>query len=254
MNIATTKISCVIITKNEERNIERCLKSVAEVVDEIIVVDSFSTDRTKEICEKYKVQFVQTEWKGYAETKNYGNSLVKFEYILSIDADEMLSDQLQTEIRSLKKSGELADGYLINRLTNYCGKWIRHCGWYPDRKLRLWRKDKGIWNGLIHETVDMSNDSVIKRLNKDILHYSYYSFNEHLVQMIRFTDLMAQNNVKKGKKVTLVKLLVSPTVKFIVAYFLRGGFLDGYYGFIICVLSSMATFLKYAKTYQLQHS
>jgi glycosyltransferase involved in cell wall biosynthesis len=242
-------ISCVIITKNEEKNIDRCLKSLQGVVDEIIIIDSFSTDNTKEICRNYNTQFIQTDWKGYSETKNYGNSLATFSYILSIDADEALSKELAKELVNLRNSGRLlADAYYFNRLTNYCGKWIRHCGWYPDSKLRLFKKEKGRWEGVIHEQINMAEDSSITSLKHDLLHYSYYSINEHLYQMIRFTDLMALDYFNKGKKPTILKIIISPLIKFLKSYILQAGFLDGYYGFIICILSSCATFLKYVKT------
>jgi glycosyltransferase involved in cell wall biosynthesis len=246
------KISVVIITKNEEKNIDRCLKSLQGVADEIIIIDSYSTDRTQDICKNYNVTFIQSEWKGYAATKNYGNSLCKFPFILSIDADEALSDQLRNEIAELKNEGKLSeDAYYLNRLTNYCGKWIRHCGWYPDSKLRMWNKEKGEWVGFIHEEVSMISGSSSGRLKNDLLHYSYYSINEHLNQMIRFTDLMALDNFNRGRKPAIHKIIVSPFVKFLKSYFIQAGFLDGYYGFIICILSSCATFLKYIKTQEL---
>jgi len=246
------RISCVIITKNEERNIDRCLKSLQGVVDEIIIIDSFSTDKTQDICSNYNSRFIQTEWKGYSETKNYGNSFTSFSYILSIDADEALSEELRKEIMDLKMGGKLiGDAYYLNRLTNYCEKWIRHCGWYPDSKLRLFKKEKGKWEGLIHEQIRMTEGSSSSGLKYDLLHYSYYSINEHLQQMIRFTDLMALDYFNKGRKPTFLKICISPFVKFLKSYFLQAGFLDGYYGFIICILSSCATFLKYVKTKEL---
>jgi glycosyltransferase involved in cell wall biosynthesis len=246
------RISCVIITKNEERNIDRCLKSLQGVVDEIIIIDSYSTDKTQDICAKYNSKFIQTEWKGYAETKNYGNSLAEFSFILSIDADEALSEELRKEIVDLKIKDQLnADAYYLNRLTNYCNKWIRHCGWYPDRKLRLFKKEKGKWEGLIHEQIIMIEKSSSSRLRHDLLHYSYYTINEHLQQMIGFTDLMAKDFYNKGRNPTFLKIYLSPFVKFLKSYFFQAGFLDGYYGFIICILSSCATFLKYVKTREL---
>jgi hypothetical protein len=136
-------------------------------------------------------------------------------------------------------------------LTNYCGKWIRHCGWYPDTKLRLWKKDKGKWEGLVHEEIVLNQGSSYHCLKGNLLHYSYYSINEHLFQMIQFTDLMARENFNKGRKPGALKIICSPFVKFIKSFFLQAGFLDGYYGFVVCVLSSYATFLKYIKTREL---
>jgi glycosyltransferase involved in cell wall biosynthesis len=247
---SANSISAVIITKDEERNIGRCLNSLTEVADEIIVVDSFSTDKTSLICQNHNVHFVQKEWTGYAETKNYGISLATHPFLLSVDADEALSEELRLEIINLKKNGLTSDAYRINRLTNYCGKWIYHCGWYPDYTIRLWRKECGLWKGLIHEEVELAPDLSINRLKGNLLHYSYYSVNEHIQQMVRFTDLMADDLYKKRKKVLLLKMIFSPMVKFLKSYFIRGGFRDGFSGLVICILSSMATFLKYAKAHQ----
>jgi glycosyltransferase involved in cell wall biosynthesis len=243
-------ISAVIITKDEEKNIERCLKSLLGIADEIIVIDSFSTDQTEAICKRYSARFFLHEWKGYTDTKNYGNSLATFDYILSIDADEALSDTLKTELIELKNQGFKSDAYKINRLTRYCGKWIYHCGWYPDYLIRLWKKGSGQWKGIIHEEVELQPGMITGKLKGHLLHYSYYSINEHLKQMMRFTDLMAEDIVTKGKKVSTIKLMLSPLVKFVKSYFIRGGFRDGFYGLVICILSSMATFIKYAKARQ----
>jgi glycosyltransferase involved in cell wall biosynthesis len=243
-------ISAIIITRNEEHNIARCLDSLPGVADEIIVIDSFSTDNTPVICKSYDIKFIQKQWMGYAETKNFGISLAAYQYILSIDADEELSDRLREEVRNLKDGNFTSDAYRIKRLTNYCGKWIYHCGWYPDYKIRLWKKDRGQWKGIIHEEVDLANGSSITSLHGDLLHYSYYSINEHIQQMIGFTDLMAEDLFQKGKKVSILKIIFSPIVKFFKSYFIRGGFREGFYGLVICSLSSMATFLKYSKLYQ----
>jgi len=242
------KISFVIITKNEERNIERCLQSIVPVADEIIVIDSFSEDRTEEICKKYTVRFEQLKWQGYTKTKNYGNSLASYEYIFSIDADEALSEELQKEIISLKSTDNIVEAYAVNRLTNYCGKWIRHCGWFPDWKVRLWNKNIGTWEGLIHETLKIHVSARTARLSNNMLHYSYYSLSDHLKQIDRFTDLMAEDNYNRNKRVGILKLILSPVFKFLKVYFFRLGILDGYKGFLVSSLSSYATFLKNKKT------
>ncbi len=246
------RISCVIITNNEERNIGRCIKSIEGLVDEIIVIDSFSTDKTEEICKEYNVKFVQMPWKGYSFAKNYGNSLAVNPYILSVDADEALSEGLKNEILNLKTHSHLIkDAYYFNRLTNYCGTWIKHCGWYPDTKLRMWKKEKGEWEGLIHEKVVLTEGSSSARFKNDLLHFSYYTINEHIQQMNYFTDLMALDNYNKGIRPNFFKIVFSPVVKFIKSYFILAGFLDGNYGLTICILSGCATFLKYAKTIEL---
>lgn len=246
-----TRISAVIITLNEERNIERCILSLQNIADEIIVIDSFSIDKTQEICKNHDVNFIQTKWLGYSETKNYGNNLATYDYILSIDADEALSEELKKEILLIKQSEKIEDAYFMKRLTNYCGSWIHHCGWYPDKKLRLWNKQKGKWEGNIHEEVKMQADASIAELKSDLLHYSYYSIQQHINQANKFTDLTAAEAFKNAKKSSLFKIIFNPIVKFIKDYFIKLGFLDGYHGFVICTISAFATFLKYIKLREL---
>lgn len=238
-------ISAIIITKNEASNIERCLKSLQSVVDEIIVVDSFSEDATQSICEKYKVQFHQRAFQDYSDQKNFANALANSDIILSIDADEVLSDQLQTSILKLKESFE-ADGYSMNRLTNYCGKWIKHCGWYPDNKLRIWKKGEAKWQGEIHETVILKGERIIC-LEGDLLHYSYPTIDSHVKTINNFSGLMAQDLFQKGRRSSFLKMVFAPFFDFLKRYFIKGGILDGYYGLIVCWLSGYYTFLKYAK-------
>lgn len=244
-------ISAVIITLNEERNIGRCIESLLPVADEIIVVDSFSTDRTQDICQSYGVRFFQVEWMGYAPTKNYANGLASHPYILSIDADEALSDELQAEIIQLKKTG-LQGAYKLNRLTNYCGKWIRHCGWYPDVKVRLWDKQTGEWSGVLHEEILFATPVSVQQLKGHLYHYSYHSIHQHINQFNAFTEIGAKQAFEKGKRSNLFKILFNPVWKFIRDYFIKLGFLDGYYGFLICAISAFATFSKYIKMKELQ--
>ena len=169
------KISCVVITYNEEKNIERCIKSVEGVVDDIVVVDSFSTDRTKEICTELNVRFVEHAFEGHIGQKNYAITLAKHPHILSLDADEALSEKLKDSIEEVKQNWR-SDGYYFNRLTNYCGKWIEHCGWYPDKKLRLWDSRLGEWTGINpHDRYEMKDEAKLQFINGDLLHYSYYT-------------------------------------------------------------------------------
>lgn len=247
-------LSVVIITFNEERNIGRCLDSVKEIADDIVVIDSGSTDQTKEICLRNQARFISHPWQGFVETKNFANAQAKYPFILSLDADEALSDKLIESIKAAK-SQKTEPTCSMNRLTNYCGKWIRHCGWYPDRKIRLFNRDKARWTGMvIHETLSVDPDIKIQHLEGDLLHYSYYSIAGHVAQANRFTDLTAEEAFRKGKKSTLLHILIKPVVKFIRDYIFKLGFLDGYYGFIVCYISAQATFLKYAKIRQLAGS
>ena len=246
------KLSALIITFNEERNIDRCLKSLAGISDEIIVVDSGSTDRTEEICRKYNASFIMHPFKGHIEQKNFAVSQSTSEYILSLDADEELSPELRESILSIKKSGEM-DGYSFNRLTNYCGQWIRHSGWYPDKKLRLFKKSKGHWGGINpHDKYQLDDHNSSGFLKGDLLHFSYYSIGEHLDQVNRFTEISARMANESGVRSSLLKIIMKPLARFIRDYFFHLGFLDGYYGFVICKISAHASFIKYVKLYELQ--
>ena len=245
------QLSVVIITFNEERNIARCIDSVKDIADDIVVIDSFSNDKTKEIAELKGVRFVLHEFKGHIEQKNWAITQAKYPFILSLDADEALSEELRQSILQIKNQKQY-DGYTMNRLTNYCGKWVRHCGWYPDKKLRLWDSDKGKWGGVNpHDKYLMDAGSTIAHLKGDILHYSYYTITDHVNQVNKFTDISANALLKMGKKVSFVKIKCSPFIKFFRDYFLKLGFLDGYTGFVICRISAHAAFLKYAKLKQL---
>lgn len=241
------RISAVIITFNEERNIARCIESLIGIADEIVVVDSFSKDKTEEICKSFGVKFVQHIFDGHIEQKNWAITQATFPHILSLDADEAVDETLKSSILKIKENWN-HDGYSMNRLTNYCGKWIRHCGWYPDTKMRLWDSRKGEWGGdNPHDKYELVEGSSTKHIEGDILHYSYYSLEDHYNQVTYFTDILSKSQFKKGKKAPFIVLIFSPIVKFIKDYFIKKGFLDGKEGFTICRISAYATFLKYKK-------
>jgi len=245
------ELSVVIITFNEERNIARCIDSVKSVADDIVIVDSYSTDKTREIAEAKGARFVLHQFPGHIEQKNWAITQAKYPFILSLDADEALSKELENSILDVKNKKQY-DGYTMNRLTNYCGKWVRHCGWYPDAKLRLWDSTKGKWGGVNpHDRYDMNEGSTVLHLKGDILHYSYYTLTDHINQVNKFTDISANAMLKMGRKASLLKVYFSPVFKFIRDYILLHGFLDGYTGFVICRISAHAAFLKYAKLRQL---
>lgn len=246
------KLSVVIITFNEEKNIARCLDSIQEIADDIVVVDSFSTDKTGEICLAKGCRFIQHAFEGHIEQKNWAITQALHPHILSIDADEALDGTLKKSILEIKKNWQ-HDGYYMNRLTNYCGKWIYHCGWYPDRKLRLWDSRKGKWGGINpHDKYELrEGDKNTIHLKGDILHYSYYTIEGHNKQTENFSAISAKALFDRGKKTNLINLYVSPLVKFIQSYLFQLGILDGYYGFVICKISAHATYLKYFKLKQL---
>ena len=240
------KISGVVITFNEEKNIARCIRSLTDICDEIIVVDSFSTDQTKAICESLNVRFIENQFKGHIEQKNFALSQASNDIVLSLDADEAVSEELRESILKVRQDWK-HEAYCFNRFTNYCGKWIRHSGWYPDTKTRLWDRKKGKWGGTNPHDSVMLNDGVkAKRINGDLLHYSYYTIEEHVLRSAKYAKIAAKAMHQRGKKVSLIKMLLSTGYRFIWDYLFRMGFLDGFYGLIICGTSSHTTFLKYA--------
>ncbi|MCC7500948.1 MAG: glycosyltransferase family 2 protein [Flavobacteriales bacterium] len=244
-------LSAVIITFNEERNLRRCLASLKGVADDIVILDSFSTDRTEAIAREHDARFVQHAFDGHIEQKNRAITHALHPFVLSLDADEALDDNLRKAVLQAK-SGQAA-GYTMNRLTNYCGSWIRHGGWYPDVKLRLWDSRSGRWTGVNpHDRYELNAGARIEHLQGDLLHYSYYTLADHIRQVNYFTDIMAKANLERGKRSNMLRILFSPLVKFIGDYVFRLGFLDGYHGFVIAMVSAHATFLKYAKLRDLQ--
>jgi len=246
------KISAVIITFNEERNIERCILSLQSIVDEIIVVDSFSTDATKKICEANNVRFYSLQWEGFGRQKNAGISKAFNDVILSIDADEALSETLQASILQIKQNFTEDVACEMNRLTNYCGQWIKHCGWYPDRKLRIWNRKYGLWDDAdVHEKIDFKTPVQKIFLKGDLLHYSYYTFNEHFERIAKYSNLSAEKAFKSGKHSNVLKIIFSPVLRFVRNYFFKLGILDGFYGYTISRIEAYGVFLKYLTLYKL---
>lgn len=245
---AVPLLSAVIITFNEERNIERCLKSLQGVADEIVVLDSFSKDRTREICQQYGVKFFEHVFDGHIQQKNRAITYASNDHVLSLDADEALDETLKKSILAVKQNFD-KQGYYTNRLTNYCGHWVRHCGWYPDKKLRLFDRTKGHWTGINpHDKYELySGDASAGQLNGDLLHYSYYTLDDHYRQVEYFTTIAAKAYFEKGKKAPAYKLILNPISKFISHYFITLGFLDGKAGYLISRISAYATWLKYKK-------
>ncbi len=245
------KLSVVIITFNEERNIEKCLKAVSSISDDIVIIDSFSTDNTETICKNFEnTRFVKHKWEGYSKTKNYGNSLAKYNWILSLDADEVLSPELKDSISAISKFSGV---YEFNRLTNYCGHWIKHCGWYPDKKIRIFDKSIVSWTGdFVHETLVIPSNTRLTFLKGDLFHYSYYSVDDHYKQIENYSSLHAKKMQKDNKTASFTKLYFSPIFKFIRTYILQLGFLDGSAGYKIAIISAKAVKLKYLKLKNLQ--
>ena len=242
------KLSAVIITFNEEKNIERCLRSLIGVADEVLVVDSFSNDDTEKICRSFDVRFIQHKFEGHIEQKNYAMGMASHDHILSLDADEALSDTLRDAIINIKNKWR-CDAYQISRLNNYCGKFIHHGGWYPDSRIRLWDRRKGSWGGENpHDQVIMNEPAIQGKIKGDLFHFTYRNLSEHMLQMDKFSEIAARESFRKGRKVYFViHLMLNPLFIFIKSYFLRLGFLDGKEGFLLAVTGSYYRFLKYAK-------
>ncbi len=244
--IVPMDISAVIITYNEEKRLEPALKSVEGVVSEIIVVDSYSSDETAKIAKKYTKKAFQRKWTNFADQKNYANSLASCRWILSLDADERLSPELQEEILQIKEGESGCYGFSMPRQVFYLGKWIRHSGWYPDRKIRLFLKDKARWEGeYVHEKLVIEGN--IQRLKGSIHHFTYRDISEHLDRINTFSELGAQQLYAKNKKCRWYHLVFLPFSRFVKSFFLKAGFLDGYAGLIISVLHGYAIFIRYAK-------
>jgi len=240
-------LSIVIITYNEEQNIDRCISSVLPIADDIVVVDSYSNDKTVEIASNLGARIVMNKFEGHIQQKNFAITHAKYPYILSLDADEQIDKALEKEILILK-SNWTVDGYEMNRLNNYCGQWIKHGAWYPDIKLRLWDSRKGFWNGLNpHDKFEMHNNSAIKHLKGNIRHYSYKTIAEHKNKIEYFSSISAASYFDKGVKSSIIKMIFSPIVRFIRDYIFKLGFLDGYNGIVISILSSKEVYLKYKK-------
>lgn len=249
------KLSVAIITYNEEKNIGRCISSVQSIADEILVVDSFSNDRTEAICNEFGVRFIENKFVGHIEQKNFALELATHEYVLSLDADEVLSTQLLAEIKKVKENF-IFKAYKFNRLTNYNGHWVRHCGWYPDTKLRLVKKSDALWRGTNpHDILEMnSKNESVGFLSGDLLHYSYDSIASHVTQTDKFTTIAAKAAFTAGKRSSHFKIITRPILKFSRDYFLKLGILDGHYGFIICFINALSAMLKYSKLYDLQQA
>lgn len=247
------KISAVIIALNEEDRIEDALKSCLEVADEIVMVDSHSTDKTVEIAKKYGAKIFKKKFVDYGSQKNFALQKTKNEWVLNLDADERVSDRLKDEILKLKKGiGVEADGFLFNRKTFYLGRWIKHSGWYPDRKLRLFKKEKSRWEGRIHERLILEGET--SRLAGDILHFTYRDMTDHVQRLNRYSGMQAEDIVKNNKKLLYFRFLLLAPVTFLRFYIWKAGFLDGFPGLVIALVSSWATALKYMKAIEIKRN
>lgn len=243
------KLSAVIITYNEEKYIEQCLNSLKGIADEIVVVDSLSTDKTEEICLNFGVKFTKQPFLGYREQKNFACQQAENDYILSLDADEALSSKLREEILKLKaKEKWYFDGYSFNRLNNYCGQWMHHTAYYPDRKIRLFNRNRSTWGGINpHDKIVLKPGSKLVHVKGDILHWVIDSYEDHINKINKFSTISARSYKALGKKSGIAKILFDPPYRFIRSYFFKLGILEGFNGFVVSVFSAYSGFLKYSK-------
>lgn len=247
-------LSVVIITFNEEQNIRRCIESVEKVADEIIVLDSFSKDRTVEIARSMGAVIHQEKFKGYIGQKNYAMQLASHNYILSLDADEALDQQLTDSILAEKENFNQR-AYRMNRCTRYCGRFMHHGLWYPDKKIRLFDRRIAKWGGLNpHDKIELLEGFTFHHLNGNILHYAFDSTEDLIWRNNRISSIAAMSLYNIGRRSSWYKMIIHPAWAFLNGYFFRLGFLDGFEGFSFAVNTAHQVFLKYSKLYKLEHT
>ena len=240
------KISACIISFNEEKKIEDCLKSLQGIADEIVVVDSNSTDNTVAIAAKYTDRIIRQDFLGFIEQKNFALEQASHDWVLSLDCDERLSEELRQSILAIKDTIEQADAYSMARKTFYVYRWLNHC-WYPDLKTRLFNRKTAHWGGTNPHDHIITKGSNIVRLAGDIQHYSFDSISDHLKTIDRFTEIGAQELIRKNRSFTVFSPLTHSSWLFFKIYILKRGFLDGFAGLVVATLSFMHVFIKYSK-------
>lgn len=242
-------VTLMVITLNEESNIERCIQSVP-FASEVLVIDSRSQDRTCEIAKKNGARVLQREWKGFGPQKKWGSEQAQFDWILSLDADEALSPDLTREIEQQFDKLKISVGYEMPRKSFHLGRWIGHGGWYPDRQLRLYNRKHSAWpDSQIHERVQAPE---IQSFKSDLHHFVFRDLSHQVLTNDRYSSLLSAKDFASGKRYSLLKLIFKPPFKFIETYFSKQGFLDGIPGLIIAVSASYSIFLRQAKLWELE--
>ena len=245
------RLSAVLVTYNEEEKIQRALNSLQKVSDEIVVVDSYSTDATPELCSRYTNRVLMRSWGGYRDQKQFATDQASHDWVLSLDADEALSPQLAEEILQWKEQENNCEGYYLPRKTFFMGCWIEHTTWYPDRQLRLFRKSRGCWEGgRVHESFQVTGPTA--NFKGHIYHHTYASFSEYLEQLEQFSSLAARDRFEEGQRAQWVHLIFYPPAIFFKNYLLRLGFLDGKPGLAVSILAAVSSLFKYLKLWEIQ--
>ena len=244
-------ISAIVVCFNEQERIRDCLESL-RWCDEIVVVDSFSTDLTPEICRGYTDRFIQREWAGYRDQKALAHSQATKDWVFLVDSDERVTAELRNEVENalVQDNGRYA-GYAVPRLVHYLDRWWRRGGWYPDYDVRLFRRDRATWGGSEpHEKILV--DGAVRRLRNPLHHYSYRNIEDHLQRINRFTSISSRESKKQGGRWRLSDALLRPAARFFRSYVLKRGFMEGFAGFYVAVTAAVYVFLKYAKLWELE--
>ena len=249
--IKSQSVSAIVVCFNEEHNIGDCLESL-RWCDEVVVVDSFSTDRTPEICRQYTDRFIQREWAGYRDQKAFAHSQATKDWVLLVDSDERVTPMLRDEIQaSLTRDGGECAGYAVPRLVHYLDRWWWRGGWYPDYDVRLFRRERATWGGSDpHEKILV--DGKVRRLKNPLHHFSYRNIEDHMQRINRFTSISSQELRKEGGRWRLSDAILRPAVRFFRSYVLKRGFLEGFAGFYVALTAAVYVFLKYAKLWELE--
>jgi glycosyltransferase involved in cell wall biosynthesis len=246
------KLSGCVIAMNEEAHIEECLRSLA-FCDEVVVVDSHSKDRTRELAAALGVRVIEHDWEGHIGQKNFAVDQAANDWVLCVDADERVTPELASAVKRTLESEPACQGYEVGRRNVYLGAWIKHGGWYPDSKVRLFDRRRARWGGVNpHDHVQVQGKT--GNLGADLIHLSYRDLSHHLTKAIDFfSTVSAREKLARGQRFVTLQLLFGPPLKFAKMFFLRLGFLDGWRGFIVAVLGAFFVFLKYAKLWELIH-
>ena len=245
---AKPTLAVALIVKNEAKNLDACLKTVAEWVDEIVILDSGSTDETEKVARKYTEKFhVNKDWPGFGPQRRLAQEYVESDFVLWLDADERITDELKVSIQQAVEKNEPNTLYSICRLSWVFGRYIRHCGWYPDRVVRLYPTQLTQYDdSLVHEKVEISTDMNIKELSGDAIHYTYNDLHHYLVKSAGYAQAWAEQREKRGKKSSILEGMLHAVACFLKMYVFKAGFLDGKQGFLLSVLSAHSTLVKYA--------
>ena len=247
----SANLSSVIIASNEAENLRRCLPQLARISDDVVVVDACSTDETDSVCREMGVRLIKRKWQGYSSAKNFGNSLAAHDWIISTDADEILSNQLVQSISAIRPT--LGFVYALDRITSFCGVWIRHSGWYPDWNIRIFNRNNSRWEGKhVHERLVIPQNTRVVRLEGKLFHYSYKTHEDYVKRRELYAELSARDLYDRGVRLSISRRRIHPTLRFLRTYLLKRGFLDGRNGLVISLGEAQMIRTRYRKLAELR--